>query len=267
MSVLKTPEEKKAFAITSAIFVIIALICLFFGLTYMDPPPENGIAVNFGTSDNGRGDVEPAETQAAAATPMAKPQPVEENLATQDNDSPIVAPKKEKTKTEKTPTKTTQTNTNPSTETQQQVKQTVNSAASNMIKGKGKTPSSGEGDGDKDGNKGQVNGTLYGNSYYGNGAGTGSGSGTKWGLKGRSLAGNDKIIQKCNESGRIVIQVTVNKQGVVTAAQYTPNGSNSTSQCLIQPAIATAKTFRWNPASDAPDNQIGFVEINFSVGE
>ena len=35
----------------------------------------------------------------------------------------------------------------------------------------------------------------------------------------------------------------------------------------IQPAIATAKTFKWNQAPDAPDSQIGFVEINFSVGE
>ncbi|HBK84157.1 MAG TPA: energy transducer TonB [Flavobacterium sp.] len=267
MSILKTPEEQKSFLITSAIFVIIALLCMFLGLTYMDPPPENGIAVNFGTSNNGRGEVEPQETQTPTVQSASKPQETQENLATQNDESPITAPKKDVTKTDKTPIKTIETNTNPSKIAQEQVKQTINSAASNMIKGKGKSPSSGEGDGNKDGNKGQLNGSMYGNSYYGNGSGTGSGSGTKWGLKGRSLAGNDKIVQKCNESGRIVIQVTVNKQGVVTAAQYTPNGSNSTSQCLIQPAIATAKTFRWNPAEDAPESQIGFVEINFSVGE
>ena len=269
MNVLETPEEKKSFAITSAIFVIIALICIFFGLTYLDPPPENGIAVNFGTSDNGRGDVEPAETQAAAAQPVSQPVTAQEDLLTQDNDSEIVAPKKEKVKPVKTPTKTTPTKTTPTKEVKEEVKQTVNSAASNMIKGKGKTPSSGEGDGDSDGNKGQLNGTMYGNSYYGtgNGSGTGSGNGTKWGLKGRNLAGNDKIMQQCNESGRIIIQVTVNKQGRVTSAQYSAKGSNSTSQCLIQPAIATAKTFKWNQAADAPDEQIGFVEINFSVGE
>jgi protein TonB len=269
MNVLETPEEKKSFAITSAIFVIIALICVFFGLTYMDPPPENGIAVNFGTSDNGRGDVEPAETQAAAAQPVSQPVEAQEDLATQDDDSPVVAPKKEKVKPVKTPAKTTPTKTTPTKEVKEEVKQTVNSAASNMIKGKGKTPSSGEGDGDSDGNKGQLNGTMYGNSYYGsgNGSGTGSGNGTKWGLKGRSLAGNDKIIQKCDEAGRIIIQVTVNKEGRVINAQYSAKGSNSTSQCLIQPAIATAKTFKWNQAADAPDSQIGFVEINFSVGE
>lgn len=267
MNFIETPEEKKSFAITSGIFVIIALICIFFGLTYMDPPPENGIAVNFGTSDNGRGDVEPAETQAAAAQPVSKPVDAQEDLSTQDDDSPVVAPKKEKVKPITNPTKTTPTNTKPTTQPQQETKPTVNSAAANMVKGKGKNPSSGEGDGDADGNKGQLNGTMYGNSYWGSGSGTGSGNGTKWGLKGRSLAGNDKVVQQCNEEGTIVIQVTVNKQGRVVSAQYSAKGSNSTSQCLIQPAIATAKTFKWNQALDAPDNQIGFVEINFRVGE
>jgi periplasmic protein TonB len=267
MNFIETPEEKKSFAITSGIFVIIALICIFFGLTYMDPPPENGIAVNFGTSDNGRGDVEPAETQAAAAQPVSKPVDAQEDLSTQDEDSPVVAaPKKEKKET-KTPITKTPVNTKSTTEAKEEVKQTVNSAAANMVKGKGKNPSSGEGDGDADGNKGQLNGTMYGNSYWGSGSGTGSGNGTKWGLKGRSLAGNDKVVQQCNEEGTIVIQVTVNKQGRVVSAQYSAKGSNSTSQCLIQPAIATAKTFKWNQAPDAPDNQIGFVEINFRVGE
>lgn len=61
MQFLETPEEKKSFAITSGIFAILLLIVLFFGLTYMDPPPENGIAVNFGSSDVGQGEIQPTE--------------------------------------------------------------------------------------------------------------------------------------------------------------------------------------------------------------
>ena len=113
MNVLETPEEKKSFAITSVIFVIIALICLFFGLTYMDPPPENGIAVNFGTSDVGQGEVQPTEpVQAAAPQPTSQPVESQQDLATQDDDSPVVAPKKEKAKPtpKTTPTETTPTN-------------------------------------------------------------------------------------------------------------------------------------------------------------
>ena len=53
MKFLETPEEKKSFTVTSVIFVILFLLFTIFGLTYMDPPPENGIAVNFGTTDTG----------------------------------------------------------------------------------------------------------------------------------------------------------------------------------------------------------------------
>ena len=61
MKFLETPEEKKSFTITSVIFVILFLLFAIFGLTYMDPPPENGIAVNFGTSDTGSGKIQPTE--------------------------------------------------------------------------------------------------------------------------------------------------------------------------------------------------------------
>ena len=61
MSFLETPEEKKSFTITSVLFVILFLLFTFLGLTYMDPPPENGIAVNFGTSDVGQGEIQPTE--------------------------------------------------------------------------------------------------------------------------------------------------------------------------------------------------------------
>ena len=33
-----------------------------------------------------------------------------------------------------------------------------------------------------------------------------------------------KIVQKCNEAGTIVVQVTVNKQGRVIDAQYSAKG-------------------------------------------
>ena len=43
------------------------LILLFFvGMTYLDPPQEYGIAVNFGTSNVGQGNVQPKEPLAPA---------------------------------------------------------------------------------------------------------------------------------------------------------------------------------------------------------
>ncbi len=265
MKFLETEEEKKSFAITSIIFALLVLLCIFFGLTYMDPPPENGIAVNFGTSDTGSGEVEPMDAEQPQAQPTAsQPETSNDDNLTQDDESPVVAPKKDIVKKNTTPTKsTTPTKT---TKPAENPTPKVNSAASNMIKGKGTKPSGGEGNDNEPGNKGPENG-MYGNSYWGAGKGTGSGNGTKWGLSDRNIKGNNKVLQECNEEGRIVVKVTVNNQGSVVAAEYSAGGSNSTSACLKKAAIATAYTFKWNADSNAPTKQIGFIEINFRVGE
>ena len=44
-------------------------------------------------------------------------------------------------------------------------------------------------------------------------------------------------------------------------------GTTNSDPCLVNPAIATAKTFKWQPDANAPDTQIGFVVVNFQVGE
>ena len=46
MKYLETEEEKKSFVITSILFVLMFLLFFYLGLTSLDPPPENGIAIN-----------------------------------------------------------------------------------------------------------------------------------------------------------------------------------------------------------------------------
>ena len=52
MKFLETPEEKKIIHNNFGYFCDTFSVVYYFGLTYMDPPPENGIAVNFELSDN-----------------------------------------------------------------------------------------------------------------------------------------------------------------------------------------------------------------------
>ncbi|NJW54673.1 energy transducer TonB, partial [Salinimicrobium sp. CDJ15-91] len=59
MRYLETEHERKSMAITVVLHVLLILLLLFFGFTYLDPPPENGIAINFGTSDVGSGEEQP----------------------------------------------------------------------------------------------------------------------------------------------------------------------------------------------------------------
>ena len=62
MGLLDTKHKRKSMAITVTLHVIIILLLLFvFGLKYMDPPLESGIAVNFGTTDQGSGNIQPTE--------------------------------------------------------------------------------------------------------------------------------------------------------------------------------------------------------------
>ena len=268
MKFLETPEEKKSFAITSAIFVILFLLFFFFmGLKYMDPPPENGIAVNFGTTDTGSGDVQPTEpVQSEPDQAKTEPTPSEEdNVLTQDDDTPVTMPKTEKPKPQTKPIEP-----KPVKPTETKPTKPTNNALNSIIKGPkqdGKIQA-GHGPDNEGGDKGNPNGSLYANSFYGNGSGDGigTGKGTGWGLTGRKLSGNSKKIQDCNESGKVVVKIWVNRQGNVIKAERT-QGTTNTNPCLVNPALETAKTFKWQPDADAPETQIGFVVVNFQVGE
>ena len=270
MKFLETKEEKKSFAITSGIFVVLFLLFTFLGLNYMDPPPENGIAINFGTSDVGQGEVQPTEPVKTAPQPTPVETPVktqQDEILTQEDDSPVtVTPSREipkpKTSTPKETPKPTPEKPKPSKETSSAL-----DALLNGPKTDGQN-SGGHGNDGLPGDKGDPNGSLYANSFYGNGTGngTGSGNGTGWGLAGRKLSGNSKKMQDCNEEGKVVVKIWVNRQGTVIRAERS-QGTTNTNPCLVNPAIATAKTFKWQPDANAPETQIGFVVVNFKLGE
>ncbi|WP_264559643.1 energy transducer TonB [Flavobacterium sp. N2270] len=269
MSFLETPEEKKSFTITSILFVILFLLFTFLGLTYMDPPPENGIAVNFGTSDVGQGEIQPTEPIKTAPT-LSVSEPVtssEENTLTQDNESPVVVTPKNNTKP-KTNTPKEQPKTK--AETPKIPSKSTSNALDALINGEPKDgkDNGGHGDDGLPGDKGNPNGSIYANSFYGSGSGSGNGSGngTGWGLAGRKLSGNTKKVQDCNESGTVVVKIWVNRNGNVIKAERT-QGTTNTNPCLVNPALETARTFKWQADSNAPETQIGFVVVNFKLGE
>jgi hypothetical protein len=50
-------------------FVILFFV-FYLGLTSLDPPPENGIAINFGTTEFGSGNIQPTEPIQSAPQPQ-----------------------------------------------------------------------------------------------------------------------------------------------------------------------------------------------------
>ncbi|GET49676.1 hypothetical protein RCZ02_25070 [Capnocytophaga felis] len=283
MSLIDTEHKRKSLALTSVIMGLVVILLFFAGMRYLDPPPESGVDVIFGVDVQGMGERTPppsaSKPQPSRSEEMSKPEEstsesAKENLLAQDNDEEIAVPnepkKKEKKKetpkkekSEKTPNKQTTEKTKeepkPSKEATDALSSILGAANANG------NSSGGQGDDNVTGYKGSPDGDPYASSYYGSG---GSGTGGKgWGLKGRSIEAEGKVLQDCNESGTIVVQIEVDRNGNVVKATPGVRGSTSREPCLLEAARKTAFKHKWNADSKAPAQQIGFIVINFKLGE
>ena len=122
----------------------------------------------------------------------------------------------------------------------------------------------GKGDDNKPGNKGQLNGDPYATSIFGD-SGPGK-DGVDFGLGGRDKVYSNKFEQDCNEEGLVVVEIRVNRNGKVVKATPGIQGTNGTS-CLFEAAKKTALSFKFTPNQNAPDIQIGYVSVNFALGQ
>ena len=59
----------------------------------------------------------------------------------------------------------------------------------------------------------------------------------------------------------------MDKKGNVINAEPGVKGSTNTHPCLLLPAKKTALLHKWYPDEQAPEQQIGFVLIQFKLGE
>ena len=296
---LDTKHKKKSFIITTILHVAILFLLFYLGFSHLDPTPEGGIAVNFGTTLTGSGDVQPKEAiksspkqttpESTPVTPEPEPETPEitEEVVTQDvEDAPVVEEKpkkepkkkvekpkekpKEKPAEQKLPEKPIEKPVEKVEEKKPDPKPDKSTldildSFSNGPKSDGKTKG-GEGDDNKAGDKGNPNGNPYAISYYGQ-PGPGGTGGVGYGLNGRGRPTNSKVVQECNEAGRVVVKIIVNREGRVIQAIPGVKGTTNSAKCLLDPAKKTALTFRWKPDSKAPAKQIGFVEVTFGLGE
>ena len=109
---------------------------------------------------------------------------------------------------------------------------------------------------DNDGyGKGAPERPTYANSFYGNGIAPKS-----LHLNGRTIEKSDFDLSDidCDEVGKVVVKVVVNKQGRVISAAMS-RGTTNSSACLVNPCIEKAKSFTWKADTNAPDTQIGYI--------
>lgn len=299
MSLLDTQHKKKSFTLTTLLLSVLILLLFYIGLTYFDPPPESGITVNFGTMEFGMGNDQPleplrrqqpepreqAEEAVEAAEPVTEPEPEPEaatpdapaeKLLTRESEEAIKIKQAEEArrKAEDAARKAREEAQRIEREKQaaaeaarqaQEAKKKQLDAMMGGLNNADGTAEGSEGDDNRAGDKGQPDGDPYARTYYG-APGTGSGTGG-YGLSGRSLMNKGAVKQECNQEGRVVVQIVVNRQGQVVQATPGVRGTTNNDPCLLEPARKTALMHRWNTDSKAPDQQIGFVVVNFKLGQ
>lgn len=296
MSSTNSSDQKKSFLIATLLYGTLLLILFFIRFW----PPSNleqltggggggGVTVNFGDSDLGSGanyksEVLDVKNQVKQTPTKVTP---DESILSQENttEESVVIPQKEKPLK---PTPVLKEEPKPVVVQKPKVANTTNDALSNIMKGSNK---GGDGDDKTAGNKGKSNGSLSSNGYYGtggsgggngggNGTGNGIGNGSGYGAgngggsgngSGYSL-GNRKAISKpkpnsdcSNETGIVVVEVTVDKNGNTISAIAGIRGTTITAKCLKDQAKMAAMNTKWSASNDASEKQVGKIVYNFNL--
>jgi len=280
MKFLETKHERNSAKLTALITVILVLLLFVVGAPYMDPPIEYGVAVNFGTTDFGKGDVqplkpiksEPKEINEPYQPEVSKTEPpkaaeAKEEVLTQENEEAIAIKKQKQAEANAkavadAKAKAEADRIAKEKQEQEEKKRKLDALIGGVSKSEG-TATGGEGNDNKAGDKGQLDGDPYAPSYFGSG-GSGSG-GVGYGLKGRGQPTRTIFKQECNETGMVVVKIEVDKNGKVVSAEPGVRGTTNTAPCLLEPAKKIALSHKWPANSEAPTRQIGFVSVNFEL--
>ena len=282
MKYFETKHERDSAKITTLITLILILLLFVVGAPYMDPPIEYGVAVNFGTTDFGKGDVQPLKPIKSEPNNINKPYEPEvskvepsksseskEEVLTEENEEAIAIKKQKQAEANAkaiadAKAKAEAERIAQEKREQDEKKRKLDALIGGVSKSEG-TATGGEGNDNKAGDKGQLDGDPYAPSYFGSG-GSGSG-GVGYGLNGRGRATYSTLKQDCNESGMVIVKIIVNRNGNVIAAEPGQKGTTNTAACLLEPAKKIALSHKWQPDSNAPERQIGFVKVNFQLGQ
>lgn len=275
-------NKNRARIITVVLHVLLFIWFAFFGLTYQDPPPEEGIAINFGYDDAGNGTTSEAAPTAKPTPTQQAPQPAaQEEVVTQNiEEAPVieeqqtpenVEPVEEVVpETEEKPVEEVQPDPEPEPDpqpTEQELEEQRKRDRLNKLFNSGNGSGSGEGVSQGGGDQGDPNGDPLSPNREGNG---GIGNSGDYYLAGRDPRNRPKPINDCNKEGVVVVKIRVDANGMVREALggvNIPNGPSSnfgTSTCLVKRAEEAAKKTTWTAKSGA-NLQVGYIVYRFEL--
>jgi protein TonB len=272
MTVLDTKHKRKSAAITAIILLLMLFAIFNYGLKYLDPPEEYGLAINFGDSDVGSGEPVENTKRALNQQEVEKEEVVEEvkvmpndtskeEVVTNETSKEITVVEKKEVK--KVPVKEVVKKEVPKEIPKPKPSKETTDALNSLLNGNSSDGNpKGEGDDKKEGVKGNQNGDPNSTKYYGN---EGTGSGGNYNLAGRKALSKPIEQPDCQEEGIVVVRITVDKNGKVISAVAGIKGSTNTAACLLKPAKEAALRTTWNADEKAPANQTGTIIYKFTL--
>lgn len=289
-SIRHIPDERaKGLAGTAIIHVILFLVLIFFAFTLPAPPEaEEGILVNFGTDETGSGMIEPSapavQTEASPPrTSVPESKVKEEALITQnDEEAPEVKkvdPEAQKRRLEKIEAdrklkaeadaererkKQEEIERKRIEAEQQRVADIMNKTKNALANSKNAgTNSTSEGVTGGTGNQGVPTGSVNSN-VHAPGGGTGN-NGIEFSLGGRGFQALPEPRYDYQGEGRVVVEVSVDRQGKVIQAVPGIKGSTTLDEYLLKAAKDAAMKAQFDTKPDAPITQKGTITYNFKL--
>ncbi len=282
-------EHRKGLFGTIVFHVIVAAIFIIFGFTTPLPlPEEEGILINFGTDDDGSGLIEPSaaaqqpeETYTVPESSSAEDAEVEEEILTQDiEEAPEVqaVPEKdpeaerkeqeareaERLRQEELERQRQEELERQRLEEEQRRIDEIQNRTRNALEGarNAENASRSEGETTGTGNQGREDGAVDATSHTGGPGGSGD-EGISFSLAGRTPQSLPKPEYNYQVEGIVVVEVTVDRNGNVTAANPGVKGSSTLNEHLMAAAKKAALAAKFDRKPDAPAFQKGTITYHF----
>ena len=270
MSVLEVKHKRKSAIITAMILILILFGIFNYGLQYLDPPAEYGLAINFGTFDDGAG--EPVEEATKIRSPKLEKkseiieeevvetskETIEEELITDLTSKEVSIVEKTK-EGKKEPLKEVVKNEPLKPKLSKETQDALNSLLRENSPNK---KLNGEGDDKQLKVKGSEKGDVNESKYDGD---SGIGADVNYNLAGRKALIIPKEQPDCQEEGVVVVRIQVDKSGNVIYALAGVKGTTNSAPCLLKPAKEAALRTKWNADSNAALKQVGTIIYKFSL--
>jgi TonB family protein len=275
MNVTEQPVNYKAAAWTAGVHILLILLLLF--VTFSSPVNDNpvqelGMEVNLGTSNKGSGDdqpmneEDPAPSRASAGyrASGSMRSSTKEIETTDDKEAPAINSRPSR----RSSAVATQNDRNRSRNNAQASNNTAapqrpryvyqggtgrggNSATAN-------NPGGGEGNTTGPGDRGVPGGTPGASNYTGT---PGSGNGISHTLSRRSIVAFPPPEADFREGGRVVIRITVNRNGAIVNRQVV-SSSNAELRSI---ALKKLDKVKFNKSTEAPEEQFGNITFVFKT--